>query len=398
MLGVAIRIAQRMVIHNESSYAKCTALEAEMRRRLWWSLIIFDNRICEMSDYKTAMLAPTWDCRIPLNVNDFDIRPEMKSPPAIHDKPTEALFAVVRSELSDFVRHSAFHLDFTNPSLKTIAKDTQHGPVLEGDELIALEKTIEDKYLEFCNPENPLHFMTIWTTRGYLAKIRLLEHYSRYSMSSVQQTDTQLDAAISHALSMLECDTKLMTSPLTKGYLWLVHFHFPFSAYIHIVQDLRKRPIEEHAEKAWEVMSDNYEARFMNMEQDDNPLFKLFSRIVLQAWEAREAVFRQQDKPLEPPRIVSDIKHEVMQMTSNAQNSNIERPNGAVGMNIDDFSMPMQMDFGGHGLLYGMGGQGSAGSGPGGYPDIPGQAMMDVDVNQLDWTTIDWNPMHAQGW
>jgi len=73
---------------------------------------------------------------------------------------------------------------------------------------------------------------------------------------------------------------------------------------------------------------------------------------------------------------------------------NIDQPNGAVGMNMDDFSMPMPMDFG-HGLPYGMGGQGSTGSG---YPDIPGEATMDVDVNQLDWTTIDWNPMYARGW
>src|SRR5271168_2029549 len=116
-------------------------------------------------------------------------------------------------------------------------------------------------------------------TQAYLAKCHLLEHHSKYSSSSVHQTDAQRDAAISHALRMLECDTKFMTSPLTKGFLWLVHFHFPFPAYIHIVQDLRKRPIEEHAEKAWEVMSDNYEARFMNMEQDDIPLFNVFSRI-----------------------------------------------------------------------------------------------------------------------
>ena len=387
-----------MGIHNESTYAKCTALEAEIRRRLWWSLIIFDNRICEMADYKTTMLAPTWDCRTPLNVNDSDIQPEMKTPPAIHEKPTEALFAIMRSELGEFVRHSVFHLDFTNPSLKTIAKDTQHGPVSEGGELMALEKTMEDKYLKFCDPENPLHFMTIWTTRGYLAKNRLLEHYSRYSRSSVQQTDAQRDSAISYALNMLECCTKLVTSPLTKGYLWLVHLHFPFPAYIHIVQDLRKRPTEEHAGKAWEVMSDNYEAQFMNMEPDDIPIFQIFSRIILQAWDAREAVSRQLDEPLEPPRIVSDIKHKTMQMTSDAQNNNLEQPTGAAGMNIDDFSMPMPMDFGGYGLSYGMGGQGSTGLEPWGYPDVPGQPTMDVDVNHLDWTTMDWNLMRARGW
>lgn len=398
MLGVAIRIAQRMGIHNESGYAKCTALEAEMRRRLWWSLILFDTRICELSDYKTAMLTPSWDCRTPLNVNDFDLRPEMKTPPAVHGTSTEALFAVVRSELGEFVRHSAFHLDFTNPALKTVAKDVQHGPVPEGGELVTLEKMIEDEYLKFCNPENPLHFMTIWTARGYLAKNRLVEHYSRYSKSSMQQTAAQRDAAFSQALSMLECDTKLMTSPLIKGYLWLVHFHFPFLAYIHIVQDLRRRPIGEHAEKAWEVMSANYEARFMNVEQDDNPFFKIYSRIVLQAWEAHEAMFRQSDKPLKQPRIVSDIKHKVTQRTPNAQNNIAEQPNGAVSMTIDHYPMSMPMDFGGHGLLYGMGGQGFAGSGLGDYPDIPGQNTMEIDVNPLDWATIDWTTHHGGGW
>jgi hypothetical protein len=60
--------------------------------------------------------------------------------------------------------------------------------------------------------------------------------------------------------------------------------------------------------------------------------------------------------------------------------------------------MPMLMGFGGYSLPYGMGGHGSAGSGPEGYPDILGQATVDVDVNQLDWTTIHWYLMHARGW
>lgn len=126
---------------------ECPALEAEMRRRLWWSLMLFDTRICEMADYKAMMLTPTWDCRAPLNVNDFDLQPEMKDPPAVQGKSTEAIFAVVCSEMGEFVRHSAFHLDFISPALKTVAKAVQRGPVPEGGELVTLEKTIEDKYL-----------------------------------------------------------------------------------------------------------------------------------------------------------------------------------------------------------------------------------------------------------
>ena len=397
MLGVVIRIAQRMGLHNESTYAKCSALEAELRRRLWWSLIIFDTRICEMADYKTTMLAPTWDCRTPLSLNDFDLQPEMKDPPAVQEKNSEALFAVVRSEMAEFVRHSSFHLDFVNPALKAIAKDVQGGHSPEGGELVALEKMIEDNHLKYCNPENPLHFMTIWTARGFLAKNRLLEHHSRFPRSSVQQTDVQRDAAISHALSVLKCDTKIVTSPLTKRYLWFTHFHFPFVAYIHLVQDLRMRPMSNHAERTWEIMTDNYEAQFKFLGQDDDPLFRVFAKVILLAWGAREVVCRQSGKPLLPPRIVSDIQQKLEQKTRDARNTCIKAPNDVIDMN-SDFPMSMPMDSDLYNLLYGTETQGYVGSESRPYQDMPEEVAPEVDLNDSNWTQMDWNPLYRRDW
>lgn len=385
-----------MGLHTESAYAKCSALEAEMRRRLWWSLILFDSRICELVDYKTSMLVPTWDCKIPLNVNDFDLQPEMKNPPAVQGKSTETLFAVVRSEMGDFLRHSAFNLDFINPALKAIAKDVQRGPIPEGGELVTLETIIEDHFLKFCNQENPLHFMTTWMARGYIAKYRLIEYYSTFSRSSVHQTEVQRDAANSHALRMLKCDTKLMTSPLTKGYLWLVRNYFPFPAYLHIVQDLRRRPVGDHAEYVWEKMNDNYEARFMFLDTDNNPFFTIFTTLVMQAWEARKAVFRQSGKPLVPPQIVSDITQRLSQRTPGVQNADIEQPVDGLSMNVDEFPVSTAMNFGGIGPFPGMGWQNYIGTGTGPYPNM-GQTALDADVNQLDWSAMDWNPMHGRG-
>lgn len=381
-----------MGLHNESANAKCPALEAEMRRRLWWSLISFDTRICELADFKTAMLAPTWDCRTPLNLNDFDLQPEMKDLPAVQDKSSEALFVVVRSEMGDFVRHCAFHLDFINPALKAIAKDVQGGQVLEGGELVALEKLIEDNYLKYCNPENSLHYMTIWTARCYLAKNQLLEHYSRFPKSSVQHTDLQRDAAISHALSILDCDTNLMSSPLTKRFLWFIYFHFPFPAYIHVAQDLKLRPVSNHAERAWRIMSDNFEARLTFPGQDDSPIFKVFTKMILQAWRMREEVFRQSGKPLVPPQIVSRFKQKLAQTTQDVHDACTKQSNDIFGMNSDLMSMPVDSEY--HNLLYGMGEQGYVGSEPGLYHDIPGQAALDVDLNDLNSASMDWSSLY----
>ena len=388
-----------MGLHNESSNAKCTPLEAEMRRRLWWSLVIFDNRICEMSELSPAMMIPTWDCRPPANINDSDIRPEMKIPPAVHKRPTEALLAVVRSELGDFIRHSDFHLDFINPSLKSIAKDTRRGSVPDVSDMVALEQSIEDKYLNLCDLENPIHFMTFWTTRALFAKNRLLQLYSRYTKSPIQQTDAQRNAAMSNALAMLECDTKLMTSPLTEGYRWQTYFHFPFPAYIHITQDLKKRPMEEHAERSWKIMSENYDARPRKMKIDENMFFKVFFKIVLQAWSAYEAACRQQGKSVEPPRIVLDIRNKMMQMAPKQQDSTFDQqPSNAMDMNMDDFSMPAPIRFGGHSLSYDFGGQDLTSSWPANYADGPGQATTEFNVNQLNWNMTNQNPLPAPGW
>ncbi len=68
-----------------------------------------------------------------------------------------------------------------------------------------------------------------------------------------------------------------------EGYLWLIQFRFPFIAYVQLLQSLKKRPMEGYAEKAWEIMSDNYAARFMGPGQVERALFIVFSRNVLQA-------------------------------------------------------------------------------------------------------------------
>ncbi|KAK6342042.1 hypothetical protein TWF730_001524 [Orbilia blumenaviensis] len=387
LLSVAIRAAQRMGLHSESTYAKHTTLEAEMRRRLWWSLIMLDHRVCETVDHKTTSLSPIWDCKPPTNTNDFEIQPEMKTPLTVHNKPTEALFAVVRSEIADFLRYSPFQLEFTNAHLHKLIKEIPETSLPNGGEVSTLEKTIEEKYIAFCNPEIPSQFITIWTARGYIAKNRLVEHYAKYSLAE-QQLDTHRSTAVSYALAMLECDTKLMSSPLIKCYRWFVNFHFPFPAYIHILQNLKRRPAEPHAEKAWEVMSENYEARMNGAMKLYGPLLVLFSSIVLQAWEARERLIKAEDRSPEPlPKILIGIREKVAHMTATfAQTGNPEQVDNVGTLNIDDFLMPMAGNF-----------SNSFPGGTMGGPEYDRQeGSIDLQAGDFDWAAMDWSSIDAR--
>ncbi|THW99517.1 hypothetical protein D6D17_06526, partial [Aureobasidium pullulans] len=397
LLGLAIRMAQRMGMDNESSNAKHGPLEGEMRRRLWWALLLFDNRVCEMSDYRAATLSPAWNCKTPANLNDFDLQPEMKHLPQSHERPTETTLAILRYQVADLVRHSPFFLDFTNPSLKSIANPNDHGGTLE-----ALQQKMEETCLQYCNTENPLQFMTLWLTRGHLARYRLFQHFS---IPPSQQTPLQRDSALTQALTMLDCDTIITTSPLTKKHIWFLFFHFPFPAYIHILQYLKREPLAAHAEKCWRTMSESCKVRFSDPQQNDHPfhktpIFKVFARIIVKAWEARVGVLKTSGKVEETPFIVSEVTRMVEvpgkyeraevgmssgQASSDTFGSEDLMPFPVMGMTprFNGFEVQEGFDFGG-------GGGGNDGG-------MIGNGMVDVDMGALDLSAVDWSSLNIQG-
>jgi hypothetical protein len=393
MLGVAVRIARRMGVHSEITLAECSILEAEMRRRLWWSLVTFDHRINEVSSSRSSVLDPTWDCRVPLNVNDSDLRPEMKEPPVVQGSSTEAVFAVSRSGFWDYMRHTMFHLDFTNPALKPLAKRFSNESSSEDSDMAQLEQIMGSQYLKFCDPENPIHFMTLWSLRGQMAKCRLLEHLSLHSDST--QTDLQHDAATFHALLLIECDTKVMTSPLTKRFRWFNRFYFPFPAYLQIAQDIKLRPGNKQTQQAWKSLSDNHEAWFENQSDGHNPVYQVFAKVVLQAWEACEATFKQSGKIPTPPKIILSIRANQAAISRQAQKGDVEYTNTNVTTGIDDLVMstPMSVGYNSQSLSFGTGLQNDfIAMRPEMYYDIEGQAPFFPDMSQLDWTAFGGRP------
>ena len=99
--------------------------------------------------------------------------------------------------------------------------------------------------------------------------------------------------ALGHAIHMVECDTELRNPPLTRGYLWLIEsWYSPVFAYLHILNQSAKHPSDEHTDKAWKTMCDNYEAVISGLKHHHTQLkFALkFSQLTLQTWDAREAL------------------------------------------------------------------------------------------------------------
>jgi hypothetical protein len=362
-----------------------------MGRRLWWALVMFDARISEQADSKSSPLEPSWDCKIPINVNEAELRPEMKELPVSPGTASDAIFVIVRSELGNFIRHSASHLDFTNPALKEIAKASQKFSSSEVEEgLPALEGRIENNYLKFCDPEHPLHYMTIWVARATIARFNLMQVHWKISDQAGPRTEEQRDLLNSYALKWLNCESKLGDKRLTKGFLWLADAYFPLPAYLQIITDLRRRPVHKQAEQFWDVLSKSYIGRWIIPANAFTPILKMFSSIVFQAWEARETALYEQGKPVVVPGIVSYLK---TQQSKAAEIDAREKAASSMISSSDDLDLPLSTECGNAQTLY------SATDTQDrlarhmviGEPSFPGQPTMDLDMDRFNWAAMNWS-------
>ncbi|RDW72748.1 uncharacterized protein DSM5745_07920 [Aspergillus mulundensis] len=387
-LGMAIRIAKRLGIHSESRCARYPPLEAELRRRLWWALVLFDARIGEMADYRTTTeLTPLWDCKIPSNVNDFDLRPEMKNLPAIQNQSSEALFIAARCAMADCLRNFSFYLDFTCPPLKAVAREVHRDSGPEYRELDALEKMMNERYLRFCTPDNPLHSITIWVTRGWLSKCRLFEHYSKYS--GIRQSQTQRDMAVEYAIAMLDHDTEFLSTFSESRYLWMVQLYFPFPAYVHLLQDLRRRPLNTRAMQAWTALSENFECRANLFRRMCPGLhFCAMSSLVLEAWAVAESALRQSGQPAARPKIVTIMQAELTRAKGNGQ---LEKSSSSTSFIRHEALMPVQENMSLNNTLPSLGGNTSYSGTEMWMPfGIPDQLSADGIFASSDWSLINW--------
>ena len=242
--------------------------------------------------------------------------------------------------------------------------------------------------------------MTLWTIRMHYAQARMLEYYSIYSRPTSTRSDAQRDTAVSYAISMIDHSTKLATSPLTKGFMWYIQSHFPFPAYIHILQDFRKRPLQPYAERGWQVMSDNWWTRFSDFNPKGSPFFAIFSRIVLGAWETRRQALIQLDLPADIPRIVTDVKAKMPTPEPDADFDATPLSDSAMSVDFDDFLkfLPVPVDYSGQGVYSFDQQPALADPATWGYTDPLNEVPInfDMDLNQEhDWNATAWDSAHT---
>ena len=239
-----------MGLHRDGGSQSLPPFEVEIRRRLWWQIILFDSRVAEWSGAGTSNLSNRWSTRLPLNINDGDLRPDMREPPIEHSGATEMIFYLTKCEIAEFLRKTRSTPGFdcnwyelSTPVVSTPAKDQA---------IDDLEALLSRKYLCFCEPEIPIQALTRATTVSALRKMRLIVHHPRLlSDGGASMPSSEKDLLITSALSQLSCYNEAYRSRATQRFRWHLNVNAPLEAFIYLLSDLRVRPIGELADQAW---------------------------------------------------------------------------------------------------------------------------------------------------
>lgn len=150
-LSLAIHLARALGVHRDGINFNLSPFETEMRRRLWWNLIILDLRSSEDHGTEASLLSDRGtDTQLPTNIDDDDISPDMLQWPEPREAGTEMTHCLVKFELM-----RAF------PRLNQITEQSYPGSTRE--EIFELKEkvidecfqTVEQKYLQFCDTSIP---------------------------------------------------------------------------------------------------------------------------------------------------------------------------------------------------------------------------------------------------
>jgi len=88
-----------MGLHRDGELLGLPPFETEMRRRIWWQIILIDAVHALMSGLGQSLLPHSWDTKRPNNIHDADLYPAMTSLQP-RDGPTDMIYCLVSYEMA----------------------------------------------------------------------------------------------------------------------------------------------------------------------------------------------------------------------------------------------------------------------------------------------------------
>ncbi|KAL8819178.1 MAG: hypothetical protein Q9223_002331 [Gallowayella weberi] len=246
-------ILNSMEMVTLQAFASLSPFNTEMRRRLWWQIIILDGRAAEDRGSDPMITEMSYNTLMPSNVNDEDIDPEMTHPIVGREGYTEMTFCLICHEVSVTIRQ----LNYVPPGLCG-GSSTGDLPDREEKERLVNEchERLETKYLRYCDTSVPLSWVTSMVARMIMARMWLIVHKPLQRQEGEMSPHGSKDdmKILSMATEVIEYAHVLETEPHAGKWRWFLGTWHQWYALAMTLAELCKHPHGPTADRAWQAV------------------------------------------------------------------------------------------------------------------------------------------------
>ena len=314
-----VRIAQKMGYHRDGEMLGLDSYETEMRRRLWWQIIMQDSKYAMLSGLSQSLHPLQWDAQAPLNVNDADIFPGSTDKVQSREGPTEMAYVLMLYEMYKFKMAAEKSNDGPALEAALLGQDLSQEKDGEGNsredaiakfrenarELNRKMEELENRFVD--SNAGPVHKAAL-TVRpmltGQLVELLIpLNEQPEYGTEIFGPRDNLFK------IFVVGSEQRLGQYEIMKqcGFLWFVRSFFQPDVYALISGHLCERPTGSLADRGWAVLGKIFEYHEELLDMSHRQ-FAVQAQITLKAWKTREQALLQAGIPLETPDFIRKFR------------------------------------------------------------------------------------------
>ncbi|KAH8905696.1 hypothetical protein BR93DRAFT_968935 [Coniochaeta sp. PMI_546] len=256
LTGLAVRICQAIGLHRDgTNFPHLKPFEIEMRRRLFWSLLMLDLRSAEDQGTECIIADGSFDTQFPLNINDADISPESTDLPQSREGPTDMTFCLLRFEICNLARKLYQASTIAAPEMTR--EDTLRVLQERENMLLDLYNTLEAKYLRDSSAEeSPMYWVVGNIARVIVAKMITVIYQPIMFALPVDTLSCRLrERLFLAAVEIFEYNHILNTDPRCRQWRWLFQTYTQWHAVAYLLLELCNRTWSATSERAWAAIN-----------------------------------------------------------------------------------------------------------------------------------------------
>jgi hypothetical protein len=262
-----------------------------MRLRLWWHLCVLDSRAPEDQGFELTLDMLHRGLRLPLNINDDQLFPNMTQLPAESVGWTEMSFFLIQTESCRLI----------SPILGTQEQTPAHNlPDIMTKRKIIQERSqfISSKYGTHSPTANHLsqiamqHFATACKKMEFMLQLRQEISLSKQEGSHENATKAEtLKTSFKLACDGLESNCLLLKNEFSLGFKWIFTTYTPWYALAYILRCLYSNPCGPNTKRAWTLVEGVFPHElslhnFSAQKQDENGHGSIWNCLALLRYQA----------------------------------------------------------------------------------------------------------------